>query len=258
MHTLLLLSILAALLFTPGVTLAQSASLMLSPDRAQVNLNNMVSVSVTLNSPEPLTSLYASVLYDASRLTLVRIEENKTQFPYWWGNGFRPATPATGEARLQASASPPGVQGENIPIATLHFQGKGNGLAALLVSQESLALTANDTNMLDSASPSGAIFTVGSILPVGPALASFPRNLQQGDQGTDVRALQQLLNARGFPLASDGPGSPGQETEYFGPATQAALIRFQESYASQILHPVGLTTGTGYFGPSTRAYITNL
>lgn len=74
---------------------------------------------------------------------------------------------------------------------------------------------------------------------------SFTRDLQLGSTGEDVRALQIYLNARGFTVAASGPGSAGQETAYFGPATQAALARLQ---ASRDIAPA-----VGYFGPLTRA-----
>ncbi len=44
-------------------------------------------------------------------------------------------------------------------------------------------------------------------------------------------------------------------TGYFGSITQATLKTFQENHAEAVLTPVGLTTGTGYLGSSTRAYI---
>ncbi|MFZ2151636.1 MAG: peptidoglycan-binding domain-containing protein, partial [Minisyncoccia bacterium] len=83
----------------------------------------------------------------------------------------------------------------------------------------------------------------------------FTRNLSLNMQGQDVKELQKYLNLNGFTVALQGPGSPGNETTLFGSLTKAALIRFQEAYASQILTPSGLTRGTGFFGPSTRGWV---
>lgn len=69
--------------------------------------------------------------------------------------------------------------------------------------------------------------------------------------GTDVKQLQIFLNTHNFTVSNTGPGSRGQETTYFGPATYRALVKFQEYYAKDILIPVGLSRGTGYFGVST-------
>ena len=66
-----------------------------------------------------------------------------------------------------------------------------------------------------------------------------------------MKALQQFLNAQGFTIAKTGPGSLGQETSLFGPATKAALIKFQEYYAADILYPNSLTRGTGVLDPAT-------
>lgn len=82
---------------------------------------------------------------------------------------------------------------------------------------------------------------------------NFTRSLTQGDTGADVMDLQKLLNLKGFTVSVSGAGSPGQETEYYGPATAGAVAKMQEAYASEILTPLGLSAGTGYFGASTRA-----
>lgn len=93
-------------------------------------------------------------------------------------------------------------------------------------------------------------------LMVSAEIALFPRNLTLGDSGEDVRALQQTLNASADTrVASAGVGSPGQETDYFGSLTRSAVIRFQEKHATIILTPVGLSYGTGFVGPATRAYL---
>ncbi len=87
----------------------------------------------------------------------------------------------------------------------------------------------------------------------------FSRSLRLGDRGNDVKALQKFLNSTsGFKLTSSGPGSPGNETEFFGSLTFVALKKYQEAYKEQILIPVGLTRATGFFGPSTIRFINSL
>ena len=53
--------------------------------------------------------------------------------------------------------------------------------------------------------------------------------LRQGSKGKEVKVLQEFLNQNGFPVSSSGPGSPGKETEIFGPATDAAVKRWQRA-----------------------------
>lgn len=72
----------------------------------------------------------------------------------------------------------------------------------------------------------------------------FTRDLELGDEGEDVRQLQIYLNQNGFTVATNGAGSSGSETTYFGPATQAALIKFQQAK--------NISPAVGYFGPLTR------
>ncbi len=83
----------------------------------------------------------------------------------------------------------------------------------------------------------------------------FVRILRMRSAGEDVRQLQRFLNANGFPVAENGPGSPGNETQYFGIMTYTALKKFQETHMEDILTPLGLTKGTGIFGTSTRRFV---
>ncbi len=88
---------------------------------------------------------------------------------------------------------------------------------------------------------------------------TFSRDLKLGDVGADVRSLQVTLNENtATRLTQTGPGSPGNETDYFGPVTQNAVIRFQELYSNDILAPSGLYSGTGYVGERTRAKLESL
>lgn len=81
-------------------------------------------------------------------------------------------------------------------------------------------------------------------VPPGPV---FDRDLTIGSTGADVMALQQFLNQNGYPVASSGPGSAGQETDYFGLMTQAALAQWQAAN--------NISPAAGYYGPITRAKV---
>lgn len=103
------------------------------------------------------------------------------------------------------------------------------------------------------------ILTILLVYTAVPSIAwgaNFERNLRQGDIGADVKALQMLLNRSSLTrVAQSGDGSPGYETNYFGARTASAVKRLQELYGPIILAPVGLSYGTGFFGPSTRAFL---
>lgn len=82
---------------------------------------------------------------------------------------------------------------------------------------------------------------------------SFQTNLKLGMNLPDVKYLQIVLNsAPETKLANSGPGSPGNETTYFGSVTLAGAKKFQQKYASGVLTPLGLSAPTGFIGSSSR------
>ena len=83
---------------------------------------------------------------------------------------------------------------------------------------------------------------------------TLSQDLILGTISPEVRALQIMLNAKGFILAAEGPGSPGQETEKFGLLTRAAVRKFQ-CERMQICSGDEHGTGYGMVGVTTRAAI---
>jgi hypothetical protein len=74
---------------------------------------------------------------------------------------------------------------------------------------------------------------------------AFAKNLSKGMTDPDVRRLQQTLNADpGTRVSVIGAGAPGRETDYFGPRTLSAVLRFQKKHG---------VPATGFVGPLTRA-----
>jgi hypothetical protein len=84
----------------------------------------------------------------------------------------------------------------------------------------------------------------------------FLADLGMGSTGTDVMMLQKYLNMNAATrVATTGAGAPGMETSYYGSLTANAVTRYQELHRGAILTPLGLASGTGYFGASTRAHL---
>lgn len=157
--------------------------------------------------------------------------------------------PATRAALIKFQLS------KNLPATGLFDNATRNLLNTLVPrrSQTTVASTAipgcpagfTCTPIAGIAGGSLAVGVPVSVPPVAPG--SFFRNLTIGSTGSDVKTLQKYLNNNGFIIATSGAGSPGNETLFFGPATQAALIKFQ--LAKGIIPPAG------FFGPITREHI---
>jgi hypothetical protein len=74
----------------------------------------------------------------------------------------------------------------------------------------------------------------------------FSRDLEFGMIHSDVVELQKFLNKKGYIVSISGFGSMGNETDYFGNLTRAAVIEYQRSK--------NITPDIGYFGPITRGF----
>jgi hypothetical protein len=125
-----------------------------------------------------------------------------------------------------------------IPSASIPTMSSTESLHALL---NSLTLQLNAL-LLQAKDEGISVPSIGT----APFSFAFTRDLQLHDTGNDVKVLQEFLNSKGFIVSLTGPGSPGNESTYFGSKTWDALVKFQKS--------VGIHA-TGYFGWITRRWV---
>lgn len=111
---------------------------------------------------------------------------------------------------------------------------------------------------LSPSSLSAGTSTSASVAPAAPVqvtqnaptIAGVTKQLDPGMTDPQVLALQKFLNSQGFSVSTTGPGSPGNETSYFGPATQAALQKYQAANGI-VTSGDPKSTGYGRVGPQT-------
>ncbi len=87
----------------------------------------------------------------------------------------------------------------------------------------------------------------------------FTMDMYNGLDNSQVKMLQVFLNGDSRTVVNQsGPGSAGNETTYFGNATENAVSRFQTIYKSVILDPIGFSSPTGIIGPRSRSVLNKI
>jgi hypothetical protein len=122
-----------------------------------------------------------------------------------------------------------------------------SGLSASQIQSILDVLASFDADAATIASVKASLEGTSTGSVTSAAVHAFKTDLQLGSLGSEVKALQQFLNAHGYTVATSGAGSSGNETTRFGAATKAALIKYQKAK--------GITPAVGYFGAKTRAAV---
>jgi hypothetical protein len=96
------------------------------------------------------------------------------------------------------------------------------------------------------------LFVSGLAVATAHAATSctFTRDLELGAIGEDVRCLQRYLNAEGFTVATEGVGSPGNETNLYREKTKEAVRKWQIAKT--------ISPSTGNWGQLSRALYAKL
>ena len=134
-----------------------------------------------------------------------------------------------------------GATGSNGPVAQ---SGGGGGGGGTYVAPKVATIVAGSETQQANTTPS----------PIGSSniTIAFFAKVFFGSRVSAVLTLQKILNSDSDTQVSlSGAGSPGNETNYFGPATKKAIQKFQIKYG---IAKQG-QSGYGVFGPKTKAKI---
>jgi len=141
-----------------------------------------------------------------------------------------PSLQLIGDEFTQVVARTAGETWENLRQGWENFAGSPTAPKGGAITQES-----------QGAPPAGSV----SSQQIGAPSSEYGRGYYElGDQDPSIHGIQKFLNEQGYPLTENGPGSPGNETDVFGPRTLQAAKAFQEAN--------GLTAD-GLVGPKTIA-----
>ena len=167
---------------------------------------------------------------------------------------------SAGGGGIVQSSGGGGGGGGSAPIAapTVPTQTQSTGVSSsgLTMAQIQTIITfltsfGVEQSVIDNVKLSLGSATTGSSVSGG----GFATALEAGMTHPDIKRLQQVLNSDpDTRVAASGSGSPGNETEYFGALTEAAVKKFQVKHG--IAGPGD--SGYGFVGPKTRAKLNSL
>jgi len=262
---------------TAATVNTQPTSAVPNPPKGSVLAKNAVSISATDSSGSPITSLSSCVTLtvpyteadlpegaDENDLVMGAWNDSTQNYDTW------PTTVDSTNNTLTACvthfsdfapllSSTPTVSSSPSPTPSPTTTG-GGGIVSSGFSLRGPSLKVEPSASIAVADSSSATATTVTlpkvvILRATPSGYVFVRGIELGARSVAVKHLQVVLNADpDTHVSATGAGSPGNETELFGPLTKAAVERFQEKHG---IAKAG-DAGYGYVGPKTRAKLNEL
>jgi chitodextrinase len=124
-------------------------------------------------------------------------------------------------------------------VVTLQFTPRKAGHYTITANaQVNFAVTAGTATFnLNVNEPSTTLSTTQTPSTTTPPSTTGTINVPPASAASLVKRLQILLNQTGFTVAQSGPGSSGNETDYFGPRTAAAECKLQVANGLSVTNP---------------------
>lgn len=119
-----------------------------------------------------------------------------------------------------------------------------------MTQEEIIAKIAQIKSLIEALQAQLAQITGQAVVTDIPSGYKFTVAMAQGETSESVKYLQAFLKAQGSEIYPEG-----LVTGYYGPMTAAAVTKFQEKYAAEVLVPLELSAGTGFAGAKTIAKI---
>ena len=185
-----------------------------------------------------------TIFTEGTSITLTTTADSGSTFSGWSG-----ACAGTGscvvtmtanrsvDAAFAANVVPPATTGGGGSSGGGSSGGGGGGGSA-----PAAFVNPNNVGLGNAANTSNTVTAIASY--------TFVKDLKVNARDNEVIKLQQFLNAKGYKIATSGAGSPGLESNYFGPATRVALAKWQKDN--------GISPAVGYFGALTKATINKM
>ncbi|MEN9604653.1 MAG: hypothetical protein RJB39_338, partial [Candidatus Parcubacteria bacterium] len=255
-------------LTAPDITAPVVSSVVVSPTTSGANITWITNENASSSVMYGDTSAYGTTSTSSSNtshnVTITGLSEGLLQHYTIYARDLYGNVSTTTDGTFTTSVTAPAAPASPAPVGPLG--GNGGGSGGVIINTPPVAVDPTpvpgcpagfvcvpNPNNPAAAQPHPSAPVVGGIIGSGFSIKNIT---SQGKKSPDVIIIQKLLNSDpATRIAPSGPGSPGKETNLFGIATKAAVIKFQLKYGI-VKSP--RDQGYGVVGPKTKAKMNEL